>query len=545
MKYKIIVDKQSRLNPSPDRQEYEVDIEELRCKGDIADELIFTNTETYVMRRLALSEYQVLSVLPEPVKQTIENVNIKLFEGNNYIYLLDMAGNWLYVKYILKNDFTDVYVTLNTMQSAINQTAKEIALLVSQKLESYSTTEEIQSLLEILAYQINLEVSKKVNEDEFSTKLSVDWESVQIAWNKISEYIQFINAELQIKDSYKNLLMALTQNGQEFYNNGQYLGNIGTSYYKEDNSQKALAFNLNENGRYMGWFAKQKDTDTSYISKLYYAKSNSFGQAHEGIYLDTNFYLNNYPIVLGGKNQISEEDNMAYLQISKSFRIIYPETDGSNSILFQVERNKSTIGNTLDMCGFKIINNGSTSSDGRLKKNIYNSKISAIDRINQMKHREFKWKENDEQEEIGYIAQELEEIDNNYVSHNYEEDEDGNITIDRYEVRILPILATATKAIQEQQLLIEQQQEELNKQKQFIELVREKLNMQSEYDSIFTNRTVVRKANKKEQETIYEGEVVNSTLKVQKNREDTTHNNLVINAKGEIERLEAKANEKD
>ena len=352
MKYKIIVDKQSRLNPSPDRQEYEVDIEELRCKGKVSDDLIITNTEAYVMRRLALSEYYVLSVLPEPIKEPLESLQIKLFEGNNYIYLLDMAGNWLYVKYILKNDFTDVYVTLNTMQSAINQTAEEIALLVSQKLESYSTTEEIQSLLEILAYQINLEVSKKVNEDEFSTKLSVDWGSVQIAWNTISEYIQFINAELQIKDSYKNLLMALTQNGQEFFRNGSYVGKIGTNQLDEDNSKKGLVFDLDTGGSYMGW-ASWEAALGLYIMKLTYAKANAISGYQEGINFGCDLLLNEFPLRFGnGKDKIGQYGNSVGLEIAKSFQILKDNNDGSMDIIFEVEKGKTTNSGILDMCRF-------------------------------------------------------------------------------------------------------------------------------------------------------------------------------------------------
>ena len=63
MKYKIIVDKQSRTNPSADKKEYIIDIEELRSKGDTYDSLVITKTEDYVMRRLKLTEFYVLEEL--------------------------------------------------------------------------------------------------------------------------------------------------------------------------------------------------------------------------------------------------------------------------------------------------------------------------------------------------------------------------------------------------------------------------------------------------------------------------------------------------
>lgn len=163
MIYKIIVDKQSRTNPSSEKKEYTIDIEELRVKGDVYDSLVITKDEDYVMRRLSLSELQVLSVLEEPIKQPLPDLNIELFEGDNYIYLLDMTGNKFYAEYIVKNDFTELYVTTNEMNSAINQSASKIELSVNQKLTGYSTTEEMNALIQLLSNQINLELEKKID----------------------------------------------------------------------------------------------------------------------------------------------------------------------------------------------------------------------------------------------------------------------------------------------------------------------------------------------------------------------------------------------
>lgn len=186
MKYKIIVDKQSRQNPSNEKKEYTVDIEELRVKGDIYDSLIITKDEDYVIRRLSLSEYNVLSVLDEPIKEDLPDLNIELFEGDNYIYLIDMQGNKFYAEYIVKNDFTDMYVTKNEMNSSISQSAQNIELAVNQKLEGYSTTQEMNTKIELTAQGINSEVSKKVGKDEIISKINQSAEEIQIDANKIS-----------------------------------------------------------------------------------------------------------------------------------------------------------------------------------------------------------------------------------------------------------------------------------------------------------------------------------------------------------------------
>lgn len=168
MQYKIIVDKQPSSNPSSEKKEYIVDIEELRVKGDVYDSLNIEMDRTYVTRRLSLSEYGVLSVLDEPIIEELTDLDIKLFEGDNYIYLMDMQGNKFYAEYIVKNDFTDLYVTTNQMNSSIEQTAQSIELSVNQKLEGYSTTEEMYSAINLSSSTIMIEVNKKVNDEDLT-----------------------------------------------------------------------------------------------------------------------------------------------------------------------------------------------------------------------------------------------------------------------------------------------------------------------------------------------------------------------------------------
>lgn len=162
MQYKIIVDKQPRSNPSSEIKEYVIDIEELRVKGDIYDSLVITKGEDYVMRRLELTKYHKLNVLDTPIKEPLIDLNIELFEGDNYIYLMDMVGNKFYAEYIVKNDFTDMYVTRNEMNSSINQKASQIELSVNQKLSSFSTTEEMNSTITQTANEIKSIVSVSI-----------------------------------------------------------------------------------------------------------------------------------------------------------------------------------------------------------------------------------------------------------------------------------------------------------------------------------------------------------------------------------------------
>jgi hypothetical protein len=101
------------------------------------------------------------------------------------------------------------------------------------------------------------------------------------------------------------------------------------------------------------------------------------------------------------------------------------------------------------------------SSDRRIKENIKDSTASALEIIKKIKHKEFDKKDDNKHYKIGYIAQEMEEIDPNFVlirpkTEKYEE---------QYYINELPIIATLTKAIQEQQEQIEEMKKEISKLK--------------------------------------------------------------------------------
>ena len=221
MKYKIIVDKQSRTNPSNEKREYEVDIEELRCKGDVCDSLVVTKDEDYVIRRLELTDFYVLKKLETPKKEPLENINIKLFEGDNYIYLIDMVGNKFYAEYLIKNEFNDTYATKNEMNSAIELTAQNINLSVNQKLQNYSTTEEMNSAIQLLSNAIALEIAKKVNNEDYTSaeillRINGDNSEAKVRADKID-----INGTVSANGNFK-----IDTQGNMECNNGKFKGNI-------------------------------------------------------------------------------------------------------------------------------------------------------------------------------------------------------------------------------------------------------------------------------------------------------------------------------
>ena len=143
----------------------------------------------------------------------------------------------------------------------------------------------------------------------------------------------------------------------------------------------------------------------------------------------------------------------------------------------------ASIHGNLDVDGNVYANN--ISSDRRIKENIVDCTESAIDIIKKIQHKEFDKKDDGKHYKIGYIAQDMEQIDENFVIKK-PADEKRNIE-ERYYINELPIIATLTKAIQEQQEQIEQlkknDEQKDNLIKTLIERI-EKLEAKNEKESI-------------------------------------------------------------
>lgn len=246
MQYKIIVDKQPSSNPSSEKKEYIVDIEELRVKGSVYDSINIEIDRAYVTRRLSLSEYGVLTELEEPIIQELPDLNIKLFEGDNYIYLMDMQGNKFYAEYLIKNDFTDIYATKNEMNSAITQTAQSIELSVNQKLTGYSTTQEMNSAIQQSAQNINLSVNKKL--EDYSTTEQMNSAinlSAQSITSSVNQTLTNYATSEDLEDEVTELNSTITQTASSI--NSEVSKKVGKTEVISSINQSAEAVQINAN----------------------------------------------------------------------------------------------------------------------------------------------------------------------------------------------------------------------------------------------------------------------------------------------------------
>ena len=409
MQYKIIVDKQPMNNPSEEKKEYIIDIEELRRLGDVYDSLTITLDKTYVTRRLQLSQYGVLTTLLEPVVEDLEEVNIELFEGDNYVYLYDMQGNHFYAEYLIKNDFTDLYVTVNQMNSSITQSAQSIEFNVSQTLQEYSTTEEMNSAIQQTANSINLEVSKKVGDDEIISKINQSAEQVQINANKVSlegKTINLTSDDIVISSNNFNVTKNgnVTANNAVFNNMSCNNGNIvGGSIILEDNNNASFTIN----GSVSGWGSFQLYAYSHAI--MIQQRNDSFlslGMIKVGNYL------------------------MGYLRVNSQ--------NGQNTTI------------RADRIDTPALNQ--TSSE-KAKKNIKKYTEKAIEKIknSDIYSYNLKFEEDTDKKHIGFV------IGNKYKTPKEVISKEGNA------VELYSAIGILWKAVQEQQEQIEQLQKRLKK----------------------------------------------------------------------------------
>lgn len=135
-------------------EQYELGIMEvLRQNEEVCDEYFLENGQAKIIRRVNKDE-------TTKVNEVIEDLGefkIPLKEGDNYIEIKNYTAK-LKAKFAIKNTYTDRFATKVEMKSSITQTAEEI----------------------------NLEVSKKVDENEVISKINQSAEQIQIDADKIS-----------------------------------------------------------------------------------------------------------------------------------------------------------------------------------------------------------------------------------------------------------------------------------------------------------------------------------------------------------------------
>lgn len=378
-----------------------------------------------------LGTTQIINIPYPSIELTDGDYTVQMLKYNNEPYPC-----YIKVRVMKQNIYTTQFYTKAEVNSLINQTELAINLNVDMKLTNYVTETEMNATIAITAGQITSEVRRvdgkvddKVGKTEVISRINQTAEQIQIEANKID-----FNGAISANGNFKINMNGTMECKGASITDGTIQWTRGNlfSYYAPD---ELFLVDLS-NQAYQCWIG-----------------------IDNGVHVSSR---NNY-----NTNSFSVRQNLQYVIQAGQYRIAmnastfrFKSDDGIGEV-YASGNNSSLNGGVINVSYYTAYYNGYeiavNTSDKRLKKNIKNTKQKALDVISQIKHKEFDWKENDKHQNIGYIAQELEEIDSNFVIKNDYIDKDGKKTGDyRIQVNVLPVLATATKAIQELQEEIEE-----------------------------------------------------------------------------------------
>ena len=207
----------------------------------------------------------------------------------------------------LSQEYTkSVTDAINDVETSVTQAFQAAdGKLSSTILETYLTKNSASSIyatktaLTQTASEISTEVSKKVDNSEFATKITQNAYSVRVAWNNNSNYIQLEAGQLAIYNgsvSTNQRRAVFDENGNHFYRDGYYVGKIGTNQLSSDTAKKGLTFDLEYQGAYMSWAARTSSSASTYTTKWTYVQTGKIwsnytaNTLHAGCDIDMHYY---------------------------------------------------------------------------------------------------------------------------------------------------------------------------------------------------------------------------------------------------------------
>lgn len=138
----LIVDNQSRLNPSSSKQVFTINYgKKLRSLGNVRDELDIINNKVTIIRRIGINNSGQEYVLQTEQTEELGEIKLPTLKDNTYIYVREYQNLEYFCRYITDNEYIKKFATQERLKEAtvnlntkIEQSNKEIILLARQKV---------------------------------------------------------------------------------------------------------------------------------------------------------------------------------------------------------------------------------------------------------------------------------------------------------------------------------------------------------------------------------------------------------------------------
>lgn len=185
-----------------------------------------------------------------------------------------------------------------------NYTAGDAVYITDVEILGYASHYNAAQI-EVLADSI----TSTVKQNEFASYVTQYYDRVITAFNNSSKYVQITAGAISIYDgsvTTSKRRATFDENGNHFYRDGYYVGKIGTNRLQSDNSKKGLNFDLEDDGAYMTWAAKDSASAKIYAMKLTYVQKGkgwgnyTAGELHAGANLDMHGWTLKNPSFEGG-----------------------------------------------------------------------------------------------------------------------------------------------------------------------------------------------------------------------------------------------------
>lgn len=460
---------------------------------------ILQNGTIQVTRRIGVNSSGNEYVLENEIIEKINETMILPSLAGKIYYFIDECDNLkYYIKYITQNDYSDSFLGKLNIGTEIEQNAEHVRVAWNQ-ISQFLQLEGIKGKATLSIYDKDKNLLMTLNDegqhfyenDTIFGEMGVSIE--QQSGNTKNRYIAF-----SVDGEYDNTI----ENGMAWGVKTQSDGKFWPVLYIKDftmppknsggcTGKLVLAgCNLELDSEGAGISTSQVRIHGDALPGLYFddEKANktllsiipAWGNNSAAVQIlgNINLYANQ-----AGSNTLKIGDNSAYCfmtddgtlsasgcaDIGEYLLVHGTLTSYGDLCVGQPDANAGGVvyGN-FDIRGNVYANN--ISSDKRIKTKIKNSTINALDIIKKIKHRQF-YKDDGKHYDIGYIAQEMEQIDPNFVLIRPKTEKDDEM----YYINELPIIATLSKAIQEQQKQIEKIQEEKDEQDKLIKSLIERI----------------------------------------------------------------------
>lgn len=456
--------------------------EPLRQLGSVYDEYVLERNKAKIIKRVGITDTGVLYPLPIEEEIDLGELTINLAKGTNYISILDYVANMM-AKYVIINEFTEQFTTTVEFETVIKQLYNSISLIAKEKIGEDEIISKInlavqneQGIIEITSNLIEITSDYfQLTKEGIITAIAGTIAGLTMERNagisKLYKKIDNYESGLWIPDNDSTVPFLYAgfdeSKGSSVFNSNAYIthsGEVYAKFFSVNGESGYFYINFNSGRRAMtfsnnGILFKLDDTANNSFSSLIRNADGMFINMYSCPHFIINDALHNLTIA-----SFNRQTDTGYPASINFYRSTYYFGNG-NSTGYEIATKN-------DLC------------DRNLKKNIITSTKNALDRINQIEFKQFDWdKEKINKEghiDIGIIAQQVGEIDSNYIDKTTIIKE--NKTEEYYTINTLNMLTTSMKAIQELDDENKKLKKQVDTQQKTIDFLINKLNFQDELE---------------------------------------------------------------